>query len=141
MVDNKKLHLMCRGAIYEKEYGTEDLRRVAYTASDYVRYNVLKTLIGVTLSFVIITGIIFFMSTEEVLERLVELDFKGFFVKYAIYYVVVIIIYAVLSIMFYAYQYHKSKKRLKKYEHLLDRVNEFNGVYVKEKNKGGRKKK
>ncbi len=139
MVDKEKVHLMCKGAIYEKEYGTEDMRRTSYLASDYVRYNLLKTLIGVTICFIIISGALFIFSTDEVLEKLVELDFKGLFSKYAVYYIIVLIIYTVISIIFYAYQYHISNKRIKNYVKLLDKVNEYNGVHIKDKKKSGNK--
>ncbi len=50
MLNEKKIRLMTRTAIYEKREGKEDLKVNSYCGSDYVRFNMLKTLIGVTIA-------------------------------------------------------------------------------------------
>ena len=46
MLNEEKIRIMTRAAIYEQGKGEEDIKITSYSRSDYIRYNMLKTLIG-----------------------------------------------------------------------------------------------
>ena len=48
MLNNRKVRLMTRLAIYEQTEGKEDVRISKYFRTDYVRLNVLKSIVAVT---------------------------------------------------------------------------------------------
>ena len=57
MLNEDKIRIMSRCAMYEKGQGKEDLAVNRYYQGDYVRLNTLKTLIGVTVGFVLCFGL------------------------------------------------------------------------------------
>ena len=57
MLNEDKIRIMSRCAMYEKAEGKEDLKINRYFQGDYVRLNVLKTLIGATIGFVLCLGL------------------------------------------------------------------------------------
>ena len=52
MLNEEKIRIMTRAAIYEQGKGEEDIKITSYSRSDYIRYNMLKTLIGVTVGVI-----------------------------------------------------------------------------------------
>ena len=63
MLDQKKIRLMTRAAIYEKENGEEDLKITSYYQKDYSSLNTWITLIWITIGFVLAAGL--FSCAEE----------------------------------------------------------------------------
>ena len=53
MLNNRKVRLMTKLAIYEKEDGKEDIRLGRYYRGDYVRYQLLKTIVAVLLLLIV----------------------------------------------------------------------------------------
>ena len=51
MLDKRKIRLMTKAAIYEKEYGDEDLKITSYYKKDYSSLNTWITLIWITAGY------------------------------------------------------------------------------------------
>lgn len=64
MLNKDKIRIMSRCAMYEKSQGKEDLAINRYYQGDYVRLNTLKTLIGVTIGFILCLGLYIVMKAE-----------------------------------------------------------------------------
>ena len=115
MVDEKKTILMTKLAIFEKHEKNKSLVVSKYYRSDYVRYNVLKTWVAVTvLYWSLIAGYIF-MAFDSILEKLNDLDYFGIVYKMLGGYVAVCAIYFVFSFILYNYRYRKAKDGLVQY--------------------------
>ena len=108
MVDEKKTILMTKLAIFEKHEKNKSLVVSKYYRSDYVRYNVLKTWVAVTvLYWSLIAGYIV-MAFDSILEKLNDLDYFGIVYKMlggyvavcAIYFVFAFILFVLLIIVF-----------------------------------------
>ena len=99
MLNKDKIQIMSRCAMYEKGQGKEDLAINRYFQGDYVRLNTLKTLIGVTIGFVMCLGLYLVLRAEYYMENIVGMDFLAFGKSILKYYVIVLIIFAVISIM------------------------------------------
>ena len=69
MLNEEKIRLMTRTAIYEKREGKEDMKVNQYSGSDYVRFNMLKTLIGVTISVFLCSCIYLMCISEDIFQR------------------------------------------------------------------------
>ena len=68
MLDKRKIRLMTKAAIYEKEYGEEDLKITSYYKKDYASLNTWVTLIWITAGYVLLGGILFLCFGEALLE-------------------------------------------------------------------------
>lgn len=119
MVDEKKTILMTKLAIFEKHEKNKSLVVSKYYRSDYVRYNVLKTWVAVTvLYWCLIAGYVF-MAFDSILEKLNDLDYFAIVYKMLGGYVIVCAIYFVIASLIYNYRYRKAKNGLAEYNATL----------------------
>lgn len=127
MVDEKKVALMTKLAIYEKHEDSRNIVVSKYYESDYVRYNVLKSLVAATVVYWTIVGGILFMKFDTVLAKINDIDYFGAMYKLLGGYVVVCLIYFAISSILYRYRYMVAKPGLFKYNSNLKDLIELEG--------------
>lgn len=115
MVDEKKTILMTKLAIFEKHEDNKSLVVSKYYRSDYVRYNVLKTWVAITILYWCLIAGYVFMEFDSILSQLNDLDYFAIVYKMLGGYAVVCLIYFVFSYLLYNYRYQKAKKGLVDY--------------------------
>ena len=96
-----------------------------------MRLNTLKTLIGVTIGFILCLGLYVVMKAEYYMENIVGMDFLALFRGILKYYVIVLIVFAVISILFYGWKYADTQKRVRWYYKDLKSLDEINDGYDK----------
>lgn len=133
MLDKRKIRLMARAAIYDKEYGEEDLKITGYYQKDYVSLNVWITLIWVTAGFFLTAALLFISNSESIVEgiTIVRLLLLAAIVLAA--YLSLMIIYGIGVSTFYRKRHAQAKQRVKKYMRDLSRLEKMN--LIKEKNR------
>ena len=57
MVNEEKVKLMNKMALYEEKYGKEDFKIASYYKKDYVSYQTIFTVIWVTIGYVVLFGV------------------------------------------------------------------------------------
>lgn len=115
MLDNRKIRLMTRMAIYEKGSAKEDLKISSYYKKDYSSLNTLIAILWITVGYVIIAGLFVLCNLDSLLKNL---TFEKLFFMAAIAvgaYLVLLIIYCVCASSFYKSRHNKAKQRVKKY--------------------------
>lgn len=127
MVDERKVRLMTRLSIYEKHEKNKDLVLSRYFRGDYVRFNVLKTWIFVTIAYWAVVAAFVFVGFDEVLAQLNNIDYFDVMYKYLGYYAAVCVILCILSGFVYKYRYAKAKPRLTGYNSMLKDLIELQG--------------
>lgn len=68
MLDEKKIRRMTRLASYESKEGKEELDISSYYKKDYVSSNVIRTLLWVTLGYVLAFGLVCYAYLEIIIE-------------------------------------------------------------------------
>lgn len=116
---------MARTAIYEKHEGKEDLKINQYCSSDYVRFNMLKTLIGVTIAVFLCSCIYVMYSSQDIFELLFKVDLKALARLLLTAYFLSLVVYIIISILYYQYKYSRAKKRLKHYNRNLTLIENY----------------
>ncbi len=127
MVDEKKVGLMTKVAIYEKHEKHRKLVMSKYYQTDYVRYNVLKTWIAATVAYWTIVGTYLFMKFDDLLAKINDIDYFDLMYRILGAYAVFCIIYFLLSSMVYHYRYIKAKPSLVEYNSNLRDLIELEG--------------
>ena len=130
MINNDKVSLMTKLAIYENK-NTEDIKLSKYYKGDYVRHNVLKTIISVTIAYACILLFILFYNLEEVLAKAFELNYTMLGIEIFVSYFVLIVIFTLMSFMIYSEKINRSRKSLMKYHRGLKQLSR---MYDDEKN-------
>lgn len=130
MLDNRKIRLMTRMAMYEKGTAKEDLKISSYYKKDYSSLNTLITVLWITVGYVIVAGVFVLCNLDSLLKNL---TFEKLFMLAAIAvgaYLVLLIIYCVCASSFYKSRHNKAKQRVKKYYRDLSRLEK---IEMKEK--------
>ena len=117
---------MTKDAIYEKEYGEEDLKIAGYYKKDYTSLNTWITLIWITVGYVLLVGIIFLCYGENMMEgiTITRLLFLGA-VALALY-LALMIMYGIGAGNFYSKKHIRAKQRVKKYLRDISRLEKMN---------------
>lgn len=122
MLNNKKIRLMTKLAVYENKEGKEDINLSKYYKTDYVRYQVFKSLISTTIGYALILVLIFLYETEYLIRNAVNLDYKHIGTYILGIYIILLVIYGAISTIVYSIKYDKSRKKLTHYFKLLKRL-------------------
>ena len=130
MINNEKVKLMTKLAIYEKN-NEEDIRLSKYYKVDYVKHNILKTVISVTIAYACILALIVFYNMEYFLAEAFNLDYTIIGVQIVVSYLMMIIVFTMLSFILYGDKIRSSRERLVKYNSNLKRLS---NMYDEEKN-------
>ncbi len=125
MLNENKVKMMTKMAIYEKNEGKKMLRNARYYKGDYVALAALKSTITTTLAFIIIVIMIAISNTETIIRQINSMDYATLGKKIAVYYIISLIIYAIISGVYSAYQYDKSRSGIKRYFMRLNKLERF----------------
>ena len=127
VVDEKKVALMTRLSIYEKNEKNDGLQMSKFFERDYVRFSILKALVSATVVYWLIVGAYVFVSFETILAEINNMDYFGLMYKILGWYVFFCFIYFVFSYLVYTYRYNKKRKGLTRYNSDLRDLIELTG--------------
>lgn len=122
MLNNRKVRLMSRLAIYEQTEGKEDVRISKYFRTDYVRLNTLKTIVAVTFGYLLVLLLLVVYHSEYLIREAVTLDYQAIITRYAGIYLILIVLYCAAAMIGYMIKYRMSRKKLAKYFRMLRRL-------------------
>ncbi len=132
MLDKKRICLMARTAIYEKEHAEEDVKISTYYKKDYASLNTWITLIWVTVGYVLLVGIFLLCTADSIMEGLTIVKLILLAAIALGFYLVLLILYGIGAGNFYRKKHGRAKHRVKRYYRELSRLEK---MYKKEKNR------
>lgn len=115
MLNEDKIRLMTRLSVYEEKTGKEDLKMNDYYHMDYIGMKVRKAVVAVTIAFVIVLAMAAFYYMEELLGRIIGMDYKSLGIKILTVYLSIVAVYVVLVIVSAQLQTRAAKKRMSVY--------------------------
>ena len=118
MVDLKKVQMMTMLAAFEKKE-QDALGIVKYECWDYVRIQLWKLLLSLSVSDAFLMGMVGVWRMDEIMECMTALEFDGMIRGVMCGYIGVLLVGALLGGMTYHRQYRKAKKKVKDYDRLL----------------------
>ena len=124
---------MTGAALYEQKEKRTALRMNHYYKSDYVSYHVIKSLLGITLAFVLIAAMWILYHGEAILEDLTLASALAMVRSGLLWYVAMAVVYLVISIFYFRWKYDQAKKQMKPYVTALKRLQKF---YLRSKEDG-----
>jgi len=122
MLNNRKVRLMTRLAIYEQTEGKEDVRISKYFRTDFVRLNVLRSIVAVTFGYLLVLLLLVVYHSEYLIREAVTLDYQGMISRYAGIYIIILAVYGSIGMIGYMIKYRMSRKKLAKYFRMLRRL-------------------
>ena len=125
MVNMRKVRLMTKLAIYEKDEGKEDIKLGKYFRRDYVRLKILHNVVAVTVGYLLVLAMIIAYQMEYLIKEAVTLDYVGMGKTILGVYVIVVTVYLMVAMVGYGLYYDYSRKKLAKYFRMLRRLREM----------------
>ena len=116
MVDQNKIILMSKIAVYEKRYLQKDQKITDYFVEDYVYINNFITRLGISL---IIIGFIGMGALKIVCKEIVYIK------AYIGPWIGMLILYTLISTITYGIRYKRASKRFSQYKKLIRELNKY----------------
>ncbi|MBQ3061141.1 MAG: hypothetical protein IJD02_01735 [Lachnospiraceae bacterium] len=133
MINNSKVKLMTKLAVYEKKH-KEDIEISKYSKSDYVRLNLIKNVLSVTVAYILVLVIVGLYQIEYLIANAVTLDYKSLGVRILGFYAISVIVFVLAGLLISSQRYSKAIKRLNKY---LKRLKILKKYYDEQEEKKG----
>lgn len=130
MLNENKVKLMTRMAMYESGQGQEDFKISSYYKKDYRSFHTIATIIWVTVGYAVAVGIGMVAFLDELMEKMNVTFLLMLAAAVIAGYLVLVIFYGVVASHYYGIKHENARKRVKKFNHDLTRLNR---MYEREK--------
>jgi len=124
MVREENVKLMSKMAIYEKRDGKREIPMSGYYKSDYVRLNILKTVVSATFAFLIVAALVVLYKLDYLLSNIFKLDYKNLAFGILLIYAVWIFVSWLVARILYAWRYEKTRPHIIEYNNRLKKLQE-----------------
>lgn len=127
MVDQDKIILMSKMALYEKRDKKKDARLTDYYIEDYVYMNNFITRLGITSLTVLLMGIgAFKIVCENIIFPTSMSEFIEVYVKaYIMPWLIAIVIFTFISSVVFGARHGKASKRMGEYKRLVKKLKKY----------------
>lgn len=132
MINEEKVKIMDRLALYEKQEGRKYLPVSKYYRSDYIGLALIKNFFLVTIGYGLILAVIAAYNLEYLLDNVHKMDLISLGIVVLAGYIGVLAVYSVLTYIQYTVKYHNAKKSVKQYYTQLTRLEK---IYTREEKK------
>ena len=119
MLDEKRIMLMTRMASYEDNEGHDAIRICNHFRSDYISFNIIKTVVSATLAFILLAGAYVYRNFDDLLQNIYKIDIMSLAKSFLTYYIIAVGAFALISYIIYSVRYDRAKKSLKDYNSAL----------------------
>lgn len=122
MLNNQKIRLMTRLAIYEKKHKISKKNIAKCFKTDYVTFGILKTMFAVTIAFLLCVMLFVLYNAQEFMEKINALDYEALGKSLFGYYCMLMGVYIVISLVVYCVKYDHAKVEIKRYLNNLKKL-------------------
>ncbi len=122
MLKEEKIRLMIRLAEYEQKEGKVDLERTRYYKMDYIRLQILKTLVSVTGAVFLVILLLGMYHIEYIITNALTLDYAGMGKFCLVIYILLLCLFSAITVSVASVQYEASKNRVKDYYVILQEL-------------------
>lgn len=112
-------------ASYEENDGKRNVAIGSYFRSDYIGWQVLKSIISATIAFIVVFGMYIFYDFEVFMTDIYKMDLLEFALHTLKQYLWTVGAYAVISYVVYMMRYNRAVKSLRVYQMNLRRLAEM----------------
>lgn len=129
MLNEQRIIMMTRMAAYESGEGKKNGAIGSYFRGDYIGLQVLKSVCYATISYFLVCGMYVLYHFDTIMDGIYEIDLWGLARKAALAYIIMIVVYAVISYIVYSYKYGRAKRKQRAY---VGRLRQLSRIYQDE---------
>lgn len=115
MLNNEKIILMTKLALYEQGDGKDKIPVGKYFKSDYIGMRLLSSFLYINIAFIICVMLWFMAEGEDILRKFVNGNIISSIILFGLIYAVVVILYMLISYVYYTYKFKSIRRSLKEY--------------------------
>ncbi len=134
MLSEEKIRIMIRLSDYEQNIGKTDFERTRYFKLDYIRMQILKTLVSVSAAVFLVVLLIGMYHMEYIITNALVIDYAGIARYFIVLYILLLLLFTFVTVSVSSVQYEASKSRVKEYYAALQ---ELIGYYDREEQESG----
>lgn len=138
MVNEEKVRMMTKLAIYEDGKGKQELTLAKYYKSDYIKYNVLKTVVITAICYWLAVGLYVMVNLQKLIDNLTNMDYMSVLYGLIVGFVVVVVGYGIFARIYYDRKYEAARPNIVIYNHFLKKMEEYYQAGVDDKPKNVR---
>lgn len=138
MLNEEKVKVMNKLAMYEKGEGRKYLPVSKYYRSDYIGLALIKNFFLVTIGYVLLMAGTAAYFGDYLMENIHKMDLITLGIYVLLGYVAALLVYSLLTYIQYSVKYHRAKKSVKQYYIELTRLEKM--YEREEKKQSGRTK-
>ena len=127
MVNEEKVKIMNRLAMYEHGEGRKYLPVSRFYRSDYIGLALIKNFFLVTIGYVLLLAGIAAYFSEYLMDNVNKIDLVAVGVYIVVGYLIILIVYSVLTYIQYSVKYSRAKKSVREYYQDLTRLEKIYG--------------
>ena len=135
LLNENKVKMMTKMAIYEKNEGRRMLKTARYFKSDYIAFGILKTLITTSIAYIIMLIMYVLYNMESIIKDINKIDYTEVGTNLIIGYVAMIAVFSAIAFVVYGKQYDNSRNGLKRYFSRLNKLERFYNGHKRKNNK------
>lgn len=125
MINEDKLKVMTQIALYEKTRGKKDFSIYSFEREDYVRFQVIKSVIAVTIAYIIILGFIAVWNLDAIISHFDNYDYQQIILAIAVSYICILVFYLKLTTVKSREEYNVVRPRVRRYFRGLKKMKSF----------------
>ena len=122
MLNEEKVRIMNRLALYEKTDGRKYLPVSKYYRSDYIGLALIRNFFLVTIGYALVIGAIAVYYGEYLMDNIHKMDVMDLGLDIVLGYAVTMVVYTILTYIEYTIRYHKAKKSVRGYYEELTKL-------------------
>ncbi len=131
MLDENRVKLMTRLALYEQTEGKEDFKISEYYKSDYIGMHVICSVLWVTVGYVCVGVLVVLAGLEDLMAKMSMGLLVTLLIGAVAGYLVTVIIFGIVTSHVYNKKHQNARQRVKLFNHDLIKLLK---LYEKEKN-------
>lgn len=136
MLNEEKVKIMNRLALYEKGEGKKYLPVSKFYRSDYIGLALIKNFFLVTIGYGLVLLAVAAYFGDYLMNNIHKMNLVNMGISILIGYLAVLVAYSVLTYIQYSVKYHRAKKSVRKYYEELTKLDKIYGR--EEKKSAGR---
>ena len=132
MINEEKVKIMTKIAMYEQGKGRRYLPVSKYYRSDYIGLALINNFFLVTIGYALAIAAVAVYFGEYLMENIHKMNLVSMGIYIIVGYAVVLVVYSVLTYIQYSVRYYKAKKSVREY---YSQLTELSKIYVREEKK------
>ena len=133
MLNEKRVKHMVRLAMYESKDGAEELRISSYYKKDYISFNVLWSVMWMTIAYIFVVLLVILSSIPIMMNNFSMKLIISLSIVFVAVYILLVITYTMISKKHYRRKHARSYHRVKRFKEGLAMLDD---MYREEKDNG-----